>query len=1092
MKKQLLILPPFLLLFCMHPLQAMNDSLLERRVTVAFTRIPLEEALAQLAAVAQVKFMYSSDQLKIAERVSLKVKDKMLGDVLEELLVPLGVVYKTHEREASITLRLRKAVSTSETHMPILPGAAPEVRGKVAHASGEPMAGVSIYVKGTSRGTTTDAAGMFTLDAQPGEILVISFIGYRTVEFAAGTEDVLNIILEEDVLALDEVMINAGYWEVKDRERTGNISRVTAKDIERQPVSNPLLALQGRMPGVVVTQVSGVPGSGIRLQIRGQNSLRNIPGDNGNLPLYIIDGVPIESAPMESQGALLATSGIDPLNTLNLANIESIDVLKDADATAIYGSRGANGVVLITTRKGKPGNLTADVQAYASAGKVTNTLNLMNTKQYLAMRNEAFTLDNRTPGVVDSDVNGTWSESRYTNWQDKLFGGTATFQDVQASVSGGSAQTTFRAGAGFHRESTVFPGDFGYKKIMGNLNLMHTSRDTRLKLSVSVNYGYDINKLFSRNIVTDALTLAPNAPMYDDAGNLDWAGYGTDLKNPLSYFNITHESNTASLVSNTSLSYEIQKGLRATATFGYTDMHTRQIINTPQTSMNPADLAESMTQQLTTLMRTWITEPQLAYARTISRGRLDALIGTTFQSTNTSLLGVRGTGFVSDGLLGNLNAADEIDISRDDKSEYRYTAVFGRIGYIWDEQYLINLTARRDGSSRFGSNNRFGNFGALGLGWIFSEMTFLKNSLPVLSFGKIRASYGTTGNDRIGNYGYLSTYSPGPGSYSGSSILRTTALANPDFGWEENRKLEAALELGFFKDRLMVTTSWYRNRSSNQLVGYPLPGTSGFTSVQYNLDATVENTGWEFQLNTVNLDNERIRWQTSFNLTVPRNELVSYPGLAGSSYADIYVVGEPLTISKRYKWLGVNETTGRYDVRDADEDGLMTGADRTEIINLGRTAYGGIHNTVTYKGVTLDFLFEFARQKSNDYYSLFGAPPGTMSNQPAFILDEKRWKEADDDATLQRFTQGSRTSYTRTVASDQNVSDASFGRLKTVLLSWTLPSKLFVKTGLRDARVYVQGQNLLTFTKYEGLNPDSPTLNLPPLKTFTVGVALKL
>lgn len=1077
-------------LLAAHAAQAGNDPLLERRVTLSFTGITLDDALARLGAEAQVKFMYSSDQLALRERVSLNVSDKTLREVLDELLLPLGVVYKTHHRESVITLRTRRQLQTTGAAPASAEGA--EIRGRVLDDSGDPVAWATVYVKGTQAGVTTDNAGRFTLEANPGDVLVVTFIGFKTQEIILGSNTNLEIILEQEVQTLTEAVVNAGYWEVKDRERTGNIAVVTAKDIERQPVSNPLLALQGRMPGVVITQANGVPGSGIRLQIRGQNSLRNVQGDNGNLPLYIIDGVPVESAPVESPGALLVTSGIDPLNTLNPANIERIDILKDADATAIYGSRGANGVVLITTKKGKPGKLSADVQAYTSAGNVTRTLDLMNTKQYLAMRNEALALDGRTPGTADVDVNGTWSQEQSTDWQEKLYGGTAAFQDVQASVSGGSATTTFRAGAGFHRESTVFPGDFGYKKIMGNLNITHGSRDEKLRLSMSVNYGYDINNLFSRNIVIDALTLSPNAPLYDDAGNLDWTGYTTSLKNPLSYFEISHESNTASLVSNTSLAYEIVKGLRATVTFGYTDMHTRQVVNTPQASISPDDVAESMSEQLTHLTRTWITEPQVSYTRRISLGRIDALIGTTFQETRSAQFSVEGIGFVSDALLGNLNAAEQVSISRDDKSVYRYEAVFGRIGYVWDEKYFINLTARRDGSSRFGSNNRFGNFGAVGAAWIFSEESLIKNNLPELSFGKLRVSYGTTGNDRIGNYGYLSTYSPVSNTYDGMPILQTTSLANPDFGWEVNRKLEAAFELGFFKDRVMITSSWYRNRSTNQLVGYPLPGTTGFTSVQYNLDATVQNTGWEFQLTSVNLDMESVRWQTSFNLTLPRNELVSYPGLAGSSYADTYVVGEPLTISKRYKWLGVNETSGRYDVLDADEDGLMTGADRTEIINTGRTAYGGIQNTITYKDFSLDFLFEFAKQKSNDYLSLFSAPPGTMSNQPSFILDEERWQADGDDATLQRFTQASRTSYTRTVSSDHNQADASFGRLKTVLLSWKLPATMLAKLKLSDMRVYVQGQNLLTFTRYEGLNPDSPTLHLPPLKTFTVGVALKL
>lgn len=1086
MKKLLVIF--FMLII--HAVNAMQDPLLDRKVTLTLNSVTLDRALEQLALVVRVKFMYSSDQVNLTERVSLDVNDKFLRDVLEELLTPLGIVYKTHTSESTITLR-KQNLQQSSAIIPTSEVVA-LITGYVRNSSGEPMAGVSVFIKGTSRGTITDSQGQFTLDALQGDMLSFSFIGFKPYEVRIGNEAELSIVLTEEASRLNEVIVNAGYWEVTRAEQTGNIARVTAAEIDKQPVSNPLLALQGRMAGVVVQQISGVPGAGIQLQVRGQNSLRNLMGNNGNYPLIVIDGVQVESAPLTSGSTLLSVSGIDPLNTLNPANIESIEVLKDADATAIYGSRGANGVVLITTKKGKPGNLSLDVNAYTSVGEASSRMKLMNTQQYLAMRNEAFELDGVTPGASDFDLNGTWSQTRNTDWQKKLFGETAKFQDVQLSLSGGSAETSFRMGTGMHHESTVFPGSFGYTKMMGNLNVNHTSPDQRINLSFTVNYGLDNNDLFNRNIVADALALAPTAPLYHDDGTLDWTGYTGSTQNPFSYFKISHTSRTSSLLGNARISAELFKGLRIATSFGFTDGATKQVINTPQVSMNPNNLSDSRSSLMDQRSTSWIAEPQLSWRGQVFQGRLDVLLGTTFQSRTTETFGVEGSGFVSDALLGNIRGARTIVINTDEESEYRYAAAFGRIGYIYKERYLINLTARRDGSSRFGSDSKFGTFAAAGAAWIFSEENFIKNSLKFLSFGKLRASYGTTGSDQIGNYGYASTYSPITETYNGTSVIVSNGLANPDFGWEINRKLEVASDLGFIDDRIRLSVSAYRNRSSNQLVGYPLSAVTGFASVQYNLAATVQNTGCEIELNTVNLRQGSWNWSTSFNLTVPRNKLIEYPGLRYSSYNNTYVVGEPLTISKRYYMPGVDPTTGLYTVTDVDASGTINVSDRQSIVNLGRTLYGGMGNNIRYGNVELSFFFEFVKQQSNDYFTLFSDTPGTLANQPAFILEGNRWHAPGDDATLQRFTQSQRTPYSRMLLSDFNATDASFLRLKTVSLTWQLPAAWLSKIKLRDLRVYAQGQNLLTITRYEGLNPEFAFQQLPPLRTLTFGIQLKL
>jgi TonB-linked SusC/RagA family outer membrane protein len=1073
-------------------------QLLDQEITIDLSGVPFEKALRQIENLTKVKFFYSVDQLAREGVVSLRADKRLLGDVLNELFTPRNIQYRVHEREATITLRkedqggyngesiMNEGIKQSKSR-PLI-----QITGTVTDTNGQPMAGVNILVKGTTVGTTTGADGKYMIDANDVDILVFSFIGYASVEEPVNARSMINVSLVEDILSLKDVVVNAGYYTTTKREQTGNIARVTAEDIERQPVPNALMAIQGRMPGVVITQTSGIAGSGIRIQIRGQNSLRDGNTNNGNYPLYVVDGVPIDSRPMESYGLLLNIGGIDPLNTINPANLESIEILKDADATAIYGSRGANGVVLITTKKGKAGATDVDVCAYAGAGMVSKMIDVMNTEQYLAMRNEAFANDGATPGTSDYDLNGTWDQTSYTDWQRKLYGETANISDVQASVSGGSGMTSFRFGGGYHKETTVFPGDFGYKKMTGYFNLNHATIDQKLKLTLSVNYGQDDNNLFDKDIVSYALTLPPNAPVYDDQGNLNWSGY-TSLEggNPLSYFKISHNSKTSNLISNAVLSYEILKDLRLVANLGFSDTNTSQLINRPQSSMNPTNPSVSKSNLLDYSGKNWIVEPQITYNGALAKGRLDILLGTTWQANNTKTFGVEGEGFVSDGLLGNIKAASSIAIGTDTETGYRYNAIFGRIGYIWADKYLLNLTARRDGSSRFGADKQFGNFGAIGVGWIFSNETFIKKSLPYLSFGKLRSSYGTTGSDKIPDYGFISTYSPSPYSYQGTSILNTTSLANPSFRWEVNKKLELALDLGFLQNRIQFDVSWYRNRSSNQLVGYPLPTITGFTTVQYNLDATVQNTGWEFEMTAVNVEKGHFKWTTTVNLTVPKNELISYPNLAGSSYASTYVVGEPLTISRRYKFVGVDPETGFYEILDLDEDKSYSTSDQSEVVDLSRNYYGGLQNSVSYRSIELGFLLEFVKQKASDYISLFVSHPGTMYNQPVLILSKSRWRQYSDQAQLQKFTQAYSSNYYYASASDLSQTDASYIRLKTVYLSFHFPSGLLKSLKMKDGQIYVQAQNLFTITNYYGLNPESPFKELPPLRVFSAGVQLK-
>lgn len=965
------------------------------------------------------------------------------------------------------------------------------ISGTVSDGSG-PLPGVTVLVKGTRRSVVTDTDGKFSIVASPSEVLIFSFIGYKDVEVIVGNQNTLNIILEDAASNLEELTINAGYYTVTKRESTGNISRVTAKDIGKQPLSNPLAALQGRMPGVNITQASGVPGSNFNIQIRGTNSLRA----DGNTPLYVVDGIPFGGESLGSSlasGGILPGTGLSPLNSINPADIQSIEILKDADATSIYGSRGANGVVLITTKKAKEGKSSFTINSYTGAGTITRKMDLMNTSQYLAMREQALANDGITElPFYAYDVNGTWDRNRYTDWQKELIGGTSTINSTQIGVSGGNRQTRYLVNATHYKETTVFPGDFSYNKTTVNFNVGHTSEDNKFEIALSGNYTADKNNLAGNDLTRQAYTLAPNAPaLYLQDGSLNWEG--STWTNPLSVLRERYLALNNNLIANGSITYRPLKGLEIRANLGYTDARLQESRKSPSSMYDPAygfGSEVSTLFQNTASSKSWNFEPQISYESSLFGGTLKALLGTTFQSRSRIQSSVYGTGFLSDELISNIAAASIVTVMPSNNSEYRYNAAFARLNYSYNGTYFLNLTGRRDGSSRFGPGKRFANFGAIGAAWVFRQNSAPENFLPWLSFGKLRASYGTTGSDMIGDYQFLNTYLLSQYQYQGSIGLEPSRLFNPAFSWETNKKAEAAIDLGLFKDRFTLSVAHYRNRSSNQLVGIPLPGTTGFSSISANLGATVENTGWEFELGGKPFTGNDFNWNVSLNLTIPNNKLIAFPGLEGSTYAQQYIIGQAVDIRKVYHYTGINPQTGVYEFEDYDGDGNITAnGDREKTVRVTPTIFGGLQNSLSYKNWQIDFLFQFAKQKGSNYNYL-GTLPGTASNLPAEFTNV--WQQPGDTGVAQPYTTGSNADRTqafyRFMASDAAYSDASYIRLKNLSISYTIPQKWL---GGMNCRVYTQGQNLLTITNFKGPDPENQSTGLlPPLRVVSIGAEI--
>jgi TonB-linked SusC/RagA family outer membrane protein len=948
-----------------------------------------------------------------------------------------------------------------------------------------PLSGVNVLVKNSARGSISDLEGRYSVIASSTDTLVFTYLGYKPLEVAVGNAPILNVVMEVDAQALDAVVINAGYYKVSDRERTGSIARVTAEEIENQPVDNPLAALQGRIAGVNIVPLTGVPGGGYNVSIRGQNSIAA-----GNEPLYIVDGLPYNSTSLSDQslsGAILPGGQLSPLSLINPNDIESVEILKDADATAIYGSRGANGVILITTKKGKAGVTTFNVTATSGIAHYGRTLETLKTEDYLRMRREAFANDGITEYPESAyDVNGTWNPNRYTDWQEELLGGTAEMRTLEASVQGGGENTSFLISAGNRTETTVFPDDANYERTTFRNQLNHHSKDRRFTLAFSGGYTIEANELPSIDPSLLAIEIPPNAPaLYTESGELNFENSTFD--NPLAPLNSRYSSNRNVLMANMELSYQLFKNLYVKSGFGYQDSRLEEYRTYPSTVYDPAfglDSSVSSIYRNQGKRNSWIVEPQISYTHSFLGGDLNILIGGSFQNEENSTYSQLAIDFPSNDLLFNLAAANEKYIRKDETTKYKYEAVFGRINYNYLHKYILNLTGRRDGSSRFGTGKRLANFGAIGAAWVFGEESLFKENLSFISFGKIRGSYGTTGNDRIGDYQYLDTYTVTGIPYNGTIGMAPTQLFNPDFGWEINKKVELALELGFVNDRIFLETNYYRNRSSSQLVGIPLPATTGFESIQSNLDALVENTGWEFTLNSTPVKTEILKWNIGLNLTLPKNELLEFPGLEASTYSNQYVIGEPLTLVKLFHYTGVDPQTGLYQFEDYDGDGEINyGDDQQYVEDTAPSFYGGLQNSVTFHNWELAVFLQFSKQKGYNYWYA-ASPAGAMVNQPIAVLDH--WQQPGDSGPTQLYTSGENydaiNAFYLFSSSNAAFSDASYVRLKNVSLGYTLPL-----SGLK-CKVFVEGQNLLTLTSFKGGDPEQLTGFLPPLCRYSGGI----
>ncbi|MCC8411263.1 SusC/RagA family TonB-linked outer membrane protein [Mucilaginibacter sp. UR6-1] len=1075
---------------------ALGQTIPAKTITVSFNNIGLEEALKLVETRTGLRVVYNDNLINRKLIINQRYQDQSLQVVLNGLLAQAQLTYQLVDdqyiilRPSSIPPGNAQAAANNAAGANV---AGFVQIGVVVDETGSPLPGVSIRLSNATNTAQSDAKGQFAIGIPGGsQTLIFTYIGYKKAELPALQNQDLKVAMEPDPGKLDEVTI-IGYGTSTRRTSTGSQVEITSKELTNTPATNPAAALQGRVAGVYIEQANGLPGSPMTFTIRGTNS---IAGRNN--PLFIVDGVPYLADAINAQAGTpldAANGATSPLNSINPADIETITVLKDADATAIYGSRGANGVVLITTKKGKAGRTQVDGLVKHGVSQVTHFVQTLSTPEYLAIRRRGYQNSGIDPADDQAFDLTQWDQNAYTDFQKLLIGNKAEMTDATLALSGGNASTNFRFSGTHHREGNVFIGDQGFVRSAANFNLGHKSDDNKFEFNLSTIYSTDRNNVSVLDQTNAAYNLPPNYPLYNPDGSLYWSGVSFGIPaNPLGQLNELQDNKASNLISNMSLTYHFPKNITFKTSLGYSRSDMDQKRLTPMSSMDPGvpwNTSRSMFAY--NLTNNYIIEPQLTYSTNISKGQLNALVGATWQFQNSKQpFYTLASDFASDAFLEDLSSAANVSTSSG-SSQYKYASLFGRINYDWEKKYIINLNFRRDGSSRFGLNNRYGNFGSVGAAWIFSEENFTKG-LSFLSFGKLRGSYGILGSDQIGDYQYLDSYASTSYNYNGVPGLVPTRIANNNYRWEQTRKLEAAIDLGFLKDRISVAAAFYRNVTGNQLVAFPLSIQAGFSSYQANMPARVENKGWEFTLSTQNFKTKAFQWTTGFNLSINRNKLLSFANIERTSYYSRYVVGRPLNSFYVFRYTGFNSQTGLPDFEDINGNGSInfglaeTGRGDRYFAGASRPQYyGGVSNTISYKGLTLDFLVQFVKQRGSSILSQSFYPPGFMYNSAAGpMLGYINAGQPSQPQVTSTFDDAY-DAYSNYTASDAILQDASFIRFKNVSLSYDFKSDWVKRAKLQNLRLQVQAQNLFTITNYVGFDPESQGVSVPPLRTI-VGV----
>jgi len=1091
-----------------------NNTYSQTKLDINVNKVPLANLFHEIQEKSEYIFFYNDEVLLNSGNVSLNLKGATLTTILDNALKDKGVVYRIDDRQVII---FGKEI-TPEPVTSKIDKQDFTVTGTVQDQSGQPLPGANILEKGTTNGTQTDFDGNFEITISNADaILSVSYIGFSSKEIAVNGKNSITVSLEESAAALDEIVV-VGYGTQKKSDLTGSVSSLKSEDLNPGANASVDQMMLGRAAGVQINQSSSAPGGGLSIRIRGASSL-----NASNEPLYVVDGFPIDNSPNLTSGGAAEVSENqspnNPLNSLNPADIESIEILKDASATAIYGSRGANGVVMITTKKGKSGKMRVTYDVYSGIQTVAKTIDVLNTSQYINAINDLSQEQGNSPVFSEEDIS---SIGNGNFWQDQVFR-SAPITSHNISVGGGDEKTSVYASVNYFDQEGVVKNS-GIKKYTGRINI-----DSKIGERAKIGLNFNTSLIKDNNNIDgiqtnenagpiySSLLYDPTEPIYNADGTFSQSANLT-VNNPVTLITgilSLNESNRT--FGSAYLNYDFTDNLSGKFNFG-TDRQTsrRDIYNSTQTIRGGA--ANGIANINVLERSNYLFEYTMNYQKAFNENHnLTVLGGVTYQKFSLKNFYGNISGFPSDDIgtnnleLGDTNT-DQLGSRAEENTLLSY---LGRVNYNLYNKFLLTGSIRADGSSRFGENNKFGYFPSFAFGWKLNEEEFIPDLFSQL---KLRASWGLTGNQEIGNYNSQLTFQSGPNVVLGNSVLGSvipSRKANDDLKWETTEQFNIGLDAAMLNGRISATLDYFSKNTKDLLFNLPLPLASGYASILSNV-GEVQNKGFEVLINTTNVITDDFKWDTSLNFAAIKNKVVDLGRIESIVTGNIMAVGntaiiregDPLASYYGYVVTGIFQEDddiansaqpiaepGHPIFEDRDGDGAITPADQTIIGSPFPDFTYGIQNSFSYKNFQLDVFFQGQEGAEliniNLIESLYPAN-FRRNRQSRTIID--RWTPQNPDAKWPSSVNPN--AYGASKVNTLTVEDASYFRLKNVQLSYKVPVDNI--DFLNSMRVYVTGQNLFTITDYGGFDPESNSLgssnvrvdysSYPTARTYLLGL----
>jgi TonB-linked SusC/RagA family outer membrane protein len=1113
--KTLLVMKLTIFLLTISLLQVSAKGL-SQKISFSGKNVSIEKVFAAVESQTDYVFMYKETSLKLARPVTIDSKGINLEAFLESVFKDQLLTYKIIDKNILVSKKEIKVPPVVSSDLIDALNVAEKQAVTITiyvYADGlTPLGGATIYNLTDKKNYLTAAAGQVNAPVNAGDELKISYIGYQDHRFKIDQAILgakyysTQLVLSEN--KLDEVQVTV-LGTTNKRLGTANIFTLKSSDIQRTPVVNVMDALVGRVPGLRISSVANTAGSRT-VELRGRNVLN--PGIATD-PLYVVDGLPIATASANPLNGLNSsvnagyvqsgiTAGEHPLYMINPLDIESVEVLKDADATALYGSRAANGVIMITTKRGKPGPTRFNVSYSKIFSGVQRFMNLMNTEQYLAMRRETFMNDGSIPSRDNAPDLTIWDPNSYTDWQRTLYKN-AKSDDIQLSVEGGLLQNTYRVSIGYTSTTEMYNGGKGNKRLTVGLAFDHRSANGKLQVRFSSNNAYTNDEtMFGFN----KFDLPPNAPwIYDENGKYNFEPYRNQYSSnyPFSEIMDWNEIQTLRSQNNISFTYEIVKDLSMGVVVGGEFSVNKNGRFLPKAARDPAFPALSSAYFGNNSGKNFLVQPQLSYVKLLGGARISATVAGDFNYSDIDATTIAALMFTNDNLIRSYANASVV-LPMNNAVQVKTASVLSTLSFDWKNKYIINLNGRRDGSSRFGTGTRYGNFGSVGLSWVISnEDWFKKKDLDWISFAKIRTTYGIIGNANIGDYQYLSRWSntvPENNAtlldYDGQSIYTLIQPINQQYSWASSKKLEIGGTIGLFQSKIYIEGNYYRNRDGNQLTAITTPAFTGFTSVLGNWPAVIQNQGVELMINATVVNNNTWGVTARFQVSKNSNILYAFDNLANSPYKDSYRIGTSITAKAYSNYIGINPLTGRTEFQDHNGDGTKSQAssvnfpdtdldDAYKIFDLTPKYFGGFgFRTDFKKALSLDAQFAFNNSLVENY--LGNNVPGSMKNAVLFKeMQDNHWQQPGDKALYEKYTAISAGGY---FGSDAYYVKGAYLSLENVSLSYILPAKWVQKVKMKQAVVSINSSKVFKISQY--VISDAEMGTTPQIRRIAVNIRM--